>query len=156
MEPPSGGRPETAGDATLLRGVHVIPMDRARLLRSRDVLIRDGVIHSISPDGTTRHDDANPRLIEAAGKYLMPGLADGHPHPPGRQGIDLPLADYLRLTLAAGVTTLRFTRHTPDLTAELRELQQQGLALPQIFPCAAPLVKPPAPTAAPWCARPSP
>ncbi len=129
--------------ATLLRGVHVVPMDRERLLEHQDVWIRRGRIQSIVPAGTALDETSKVRVVDAKGKFLMPGLADGHPHPPGPEGIDLPLAHYLRLTLAAGVTTLRFARPAPGLARKLHDLSQQETPLPQIYSCAAGLWEPP-------------
>ncbi|MCR5457289.1 MAG: N-acetylglucosamine-6-phosphate deacetylase [Clostridiales bacterium] len=67
----------------------------------RDVCTDKGIISSSSKDGI---------VIDAIGKYLVPGLVDGHTH--GRMGIDILKADKKQLEelslryLESGVTTV--------------------------------------------------
>ncbi len=65
-------------------GVNVVPMTSNRVDPDQTVLIRDGRIEAIgSREEIAVPDDAT--VIDGAGRYLMPGLADLHTH----LGIDL-------------------------------------------------------------------
>jgi hypothetical protein len=57
----------------------VIPMDRERVLRRHTVLVRDGRIAALGPDGRVRIPAGTTR-IDGRGKFLVPGLADMHVH----------------------------------------------------------------------------
>lgn len=82
-------------DATAFIRVHVLPMDRERLLRDQTVLVEDGRIVAIGrslpvPDGA--------RVVDGKGEaWLLPGLADMHNHLDGRHD--------LAVQLSLGITT---------------------------------------------------
>ncbi|PYX40767.1 MAG: hypothetical protein DMG81_05245 [Acidobacteria bacterium] len=84
-------------DSTAFLHVHVIPMDRERVLDDQTVLIQNGRIASIGPSRTARIP-AQAQRIDATGKYLIPGLTDAHVHLYSQ--IEFPLY------LANGVTTV--------------------------------------------------
>ena len=87
------------------RGVHVIPMDTETILQDQTVVVSGGRITAIgAADSVTVPSDAV--LIEAEGRYLMPGLAEMHGHVPGT-GDQQYLKDVLFLYVANGVTTVR-------------------------------------------------
>lgn len=103
---------------TLLRGGTLIDGTGAQPLPVASILIKDERVVAIEP----RDDIATPpgtRVIECAGKTLMPGLIDAHDHlvHTGRdlnERVSRPLsltmlqvADNLRVTLEAGITTVR-------------------------------------------------
>jgi len=75
--------PALAQDTTAFVGVNVIPMTGDDLLEDQTVLIRGDRIAAIHSRG-----DAPPpvgaRIIDAAGKFLIPGMADMHIHLPPR------------------------------------------------------------------------
>src|SRR5438067_146666 len=61
--------------------VKVVPMDVERLLPDHTVVVEDGRITSVTPSGSD--DAAAPagmRVVDGAGRYLLPGLADMHVH----------------------------------------------------------------------------
>jgi imidazolonepropionase-like amidohydrolase len=69
-----------------------------------DILVEDGRIARIAPRIETQAD----ALIDATGKYVLPGLVNTHAHlQDERAGVPQPLQYELNLYLAAGVTTLR-------------------------------------------------
>jgi imidazolonepropionase-like amidohydrolase len=69
-----------------------------------DILVEGGRIARIAPRIETAADD----LIDATGKYVLPGLVNTHAHlQDERGGVPQPLQYELNLYLAAGVTTLR-------------------------------------------------
>jgi imidazolonepropionase-like amidohydrolase len=66
--------------AIVFRHASVLPMDRDVVLADWDVAVRGGRIASLSPDEAT-HISANDTVIDASGKFLLPGLVDFHTHP---------------------------------------------------------------------------
>jgi len=77
--------------------VHVIPMDRERVLDDQTVLIANGKIAEIGSSATAKIPP-DAKKIDATGKYLIPGLTDAHVHL--YSTIEFPLY------LANGVTTV--------------------------------------------------
>ncbi|GAB2931341.1 amidohydrolase family protein [Rheinheimera gaetbuli] len=95
---------------TLFDQVHVLPMDSNQLLRNQRVLVQGDRIIAVAPAAEL----ALPKgatVIDGAGRYLMPGLAEMHGHvPPLADFSGMParyLDDVLTLYLAGGVTTVR-------------------------------------------------
>lgn len=94
-----------AAGPTLFTGARVVTMTPAGTLVGQEVLVVDGRIARIAPEGTIEAP-AGTRRVEAAGRVLVPGLAEMHAHLPGpdRQ----PYAeDVLLLYVAHGITTVR-------------------------------------------------
>jgi len=87
------------------RGVHVLPMETEHVLENQTVVVSDGRIAQIGAidDVLVPHDAI---VIEAEGRYLMPGLAEMHGHVPGTEDAQY-LKDVLFLYVANGVTTVR-------------------------------------------------
>lgn len=97
---------ETSADPTIVfQSVNVIPMDQERVLLNQDVAVSMGKIVSINETGLTPFD-ANVTIINAKGKYLIPGLAEMHAHVPPVDDFE-PMKEVLSLFLANGVTTIR-------------------------------------------------
>ena len=70
-----------------------------------DILLQDGLIAQISPSGRRIEADA---VIDATGKYVMPGIVNTHMHwHDERAGIPQPIQYERNLYLASGVTTTR-------------------------------------------------
>ncbi len=90
-----------APDATLFRGVNVVPMTSETVLADQDVLVHGSKIVEIGPSGTV-DAPAKAEIIDGKGDYLMPGLADMHVHL-----MDGWPGDQMRLYVANGVTTVR-------------------------------------------------
>ncbi len=94
--------PVFAKDAAFV-GVAVIPMDQNRVIEDQTVIVTDGRIAAMGP----REETAAPEgadIIDGAGKFLTPGLAEMHGHLPGG-GADA--EDILFLYVARGVTMVR-------------------------------------------------
>ena len=83
---------------TAFINVNVIPMDAEKVIENQTVLIDEGKISAI---GDTEGTDipSEYSVIDAGGKYLMPGLVDMHVH--------INNENELILFLAHGVTTVR-------------------------------------------------
>jgi hypothetical protein len=113
----------------VIRNVNVIPMDRERVMTKQVVIIRDNKIVGIGPNlkyGKQAH------IVNADGKYLMPGLAEMHAHVPPIDDME-PMKEVLRLFAFNGITTIRgMLGHPRHL--ELRELINKGQVLgPRLF-----------------------
>jgi imidazolonepropionase-like amidohydrolase len=104
--------------------VNVIPMDRERVLRGQTVVVRDGRIVALGAAGSVSVP-AGAARIEAAGRYLMPGLAEMHAHLPPPQAGEAAIERTLFLYLAGGVTLARGMLGHP-LHLELRERTARG------------------------------
>jgi len=70
-------RREASGGETLIRNATLLTVTRGAL-QNADLLIRDGKIAAIGPN--LKANDANARVIDAAGKFVMPGIVDAHSH----------------------------------------------------------------------------
>ncbi len=106
------------GLATLVPGVHamqvppqqttafvnanVVPMDREAVLSNHTVVVSKGRIAAVGPSASTDVPDG-ATVIDATGKYLMPGLAEMHGHMPGGEMEEIVMFLYV----ANGVTTVR-------------------------------------------------
>ena len=95
---PAGATNSAPGDAFALIGVSVIDGRGSEALVGHTVVVRNGLIESVSPDGTVNLDGV--RGIKADGKFLIPGLWDLHAHTFADDTV-------FDLYLAAGVTGLR-------------------------------------------------
>src|SRR5688572_7480964 len=83
--------------------VNVIPMNTDRVLENQVVVIKDGKISAI---GSKLKYSKNALVIDAKGKYLIPGLAEMHAHVPPVDDIEQ-MKDVLFLFAANGITTIR-------------------------------------------------
>jgi imidazolonepropionase-like amidohydrolase len=104
----------------------IVPMDREQVLHGHTVLIENGRIRAVGPSDEVEIP-AGAERIDAAGRFLMPGLAEMHGHIPG-SGDRQYAEDILYLYISNGVTTVRGMAGDP-LHLELREQTASG-ALP--------------------------
>lgn len=102
------------GQSTAFVGVNVIPMDRERVLKNQNVIVRQGIITAIGAKVRIPKDAVR---IDGTGKYLIPGLVDMHTHllSDSDEFPDSIAEDELRVMIANGVTTVRFMIGTPEL-----------------------------------------
>ncbi len=85
----------------------VIPMNREGSVAGQTVVVRGDRIAEVGPSARVRVPEGAVR-IEAAGKFLMPGLAEMHAHiPPQQQATDQEILRVLELYALNGVTTVR-------------------------------------------------
>lgn len=112
--------------------VNVIPMDKERVLENQTVLVKDGLIVEIGKKVKIPKD---AQIIEAKGKYLIPGLVDMHTHllSDGDDYPDSIAEDELKVMIANGVTTIRFMIGTKEQLV-LREKSAKGeIIAPTIY-----------------------
>jgi imidazolonepropionase-like amidohydrolase len=89
----------------VFQDVNVIPMDGERVLEHQVVVIKNGKITSIGSLNKIKYPK-DAIVISAAGKYLIPGLAEMHAHVPPIDNMD-PMKEVLTLFIANGITTIR-------------------------------------------------
>lgn len=63
-----------------IRDVTIVSVEDGKLLPHQTVTIRDGSIVSISNASEQRAPAAEAQTVDGSGKFLIPGLADGHVH----------------------------------------------------------------------------
>lgn len=118
--------------------VNVVPMDRERVINRQTVVIRDGRIMAIAPLGKVRIPSDAVR-VAAAGKYLMPGLAEMHGHfPPPNSPREL-VEQVLFLYIANGVTTVRAMQGNPAALESRASVAAGRLLGPQLYVAGIPL-----------------
>lgn len=89
----------------VFRSVNVIPMDQERVLANQTVVVRNGRITAMGNASSVKFGK-DALVVEAAGKYLLPGWAEMHAHVPPIDDIE-PMKEVLTLYLANGITTIR-------------------------------------------------
>lgn len=98
-----------------------------------DILVQDGLIARV---GRARPDDPPPdAVIDASGKYVLPGFVNAHMHlQDERGGIPQPFQYEANLYLAAGVTTVRDVGSDIEKSKKWRaDSAAHTLVAPRIF-----------------------
>jgi imidazolonepropionase-like amidohydrolase len=83
--------------------VNVVTMETERILENQTVVIKDGKVSAINKKAKY---SKNALVIDAKGKYLMPGIAEMHAHVPPIDDME-PMKEVLFLFAANGITTIR-------------------------------------------------
>jgi imidazolonepropionase-like amidohydrolase len=110
--------------------VSVIPMDRETVLAAHTVVVRGDRIVERGPSSSVK-PPAGATVVDGAGKFLMPGLAEMHGHLTG--GNDALNERILLLSVARGITTVRGMLGHPSHLV-LRERVRKGELLgPTIY-----------------------
>ncbi len=89
----------------LIRGAMVIPGPGTPAFGPTDILVEDGVIARMGTAGSAWPEP--DEIIDAAGKYVMPGIVNTHMHWHEERVGPIPIQYERNLYLAAGVTTAR-------------------------------------------------
>ncbi len=111
-------------DADLaLLNVNVLPMDQPGLLSGQTVLVTDGRIMAVVPSDSIEVG-AGTTVVDATGKYAMPGVAEMHGHYP-QDAEGQFTRDVMFLYIANGVTLVRGMQGGPQ-HLPLREALQRG------------------------------
>lgn len=101
--------------------VNVVPMDSEKIMENSMVIVKDGKVSAI---GKKLKYAKDALVIDAKGKYLMPGLAEMHAHVPPNENIESH-KEVLFLFAANGITTIRgMLGHPKHL--ELRTMINSG------------------------------
>ncbi len=107
----------------------------------KDIIIENNIITAIVPfDPVASQGGRRKRLpadveIDAAGKYVLPGLINAHAHTQDeRGGIPQPFDYELKIWLACGITTVRDVGSETKKTLELRAKSEKGeIAAPRFL-----------------------
>ena len=114
---------QSPGGETVFTKVNVIPMNEEKVIRNQDVVIKNGFITAIGESGKVKYSK-DAKVIDANGKYLIPGLAEMHAHVPPNEDMEQ-MKEVLKLFLCNGITTIRgMLGHPKHL--ELRSKIQSG------------------------------
>ena len=101
--------------------VNVVPMDAEKIISNTMVIVKDGKVSAI---GKNLKYGKSALVIDAKGKYLMPGLAEMHAHVPPNEDTESH-KEVLFLFAANGITTIRgMLGHPKHL--ELRSMINSG------------------------------
>ncbi len=122
--------PLDEGPSVAFVNVTVVPMDEERTIPGQTVLVRGDRIVEIGPaDSVTV--PANATVVEGAGKFLMPGMAEMHAHVPVSDDQAF-VERMLGLFVANGVTTIRGMLGHPS-HLPLRERVAAGEVVSPVF-----------------------
>lgn len=124
--------PRSTAPLALVHATIIDPRNGAER-RDTTILIADGRITEIRPtDGAP--PPAGARVIDATGKYVVPGLIDAHVHlTDGRQTDDI-ITRRLEAALAAGITSVRDMGGDGIILQNLaRRSQTPSTATPRVF-----------------------
>jgi hypothetical protein len=106
----------------IIKNVNILPMTSDTVMKNKSVLIQNGKIREIKEfEKLTR--PGGIKIINGAGKYLMPGLSDMHVHLPDEARIERLLLS----NIAAGVTQIRIMNGNAsqvDLQKKLKDNRQ--------------------------------
>lgn len=122
--------PESFNGDYALQGVNVVDVVSGEIKLNQTVIVKDGKIANIN-SGESSYEVKT--VIEAEGKYIMPGLAEMHAHiPQPAPGSDI-TREVLFLYLSNGITTIRGMLGHPS-HLDLRDQVMSGEVLgPRIY-----------------------
>lgn len=114
-----------------LKGARILTMDGRKVLERGDVVVRRNRVLCVGECDTAGAD----RVIDVAGKTIIPGLIDMHAHFNDRKAIVIPPHNFESVIyLAYGVTTALDPSATSTTVFSNAELIRAGLALgPRMF-----------------------
>lgn len=123
---------EVGGDMAFTN-VNVLTMTSDSVWAGQTVIVKDGKIHRIGPSANLKPDD-NTTVIDASGKFILPGISEMHAHiPVAQDGNDSLVKETLFLYLSNGITTIRGMLGNP-YHLDLREKVASGEILgPRIY-----------------------
>src|SRR6185295_14036645 len=126
----AGNNQAGKNQAVAFVGVNVVPMDRERIIENQTVIVRDGRIAEIGSADKVKAP-AGALVIQAKGKYLMPGLAEMHGHLPHPNLGEQVANSFLLLFVANGVTTVRGMFGFPNHPALREKINSSELLGPK-------------------------
>ncbi|MBT8386960.1 MAG: hypothetical protein KJO12_06070, partial [Ignavibacteria bacterium] len=113
-----------SSDVLVLKNINLISMESDQVISGQSIVIKNNLIYFVGP---TEDADYPPNavVINASGKYVMPGLCDMHIH------IDHP--DVLKVFLAYGVTTVMNFRGLPAHLILREQATKNKIFSPDIY-----------------------
>jgi imidazolonepropionase-like amidohydrolase len=122
---------QAAEKPVLFRDATIVTMGERGALAGHDLLVVDGRIARIAPSGEVEAPEG-ASVVEAKGRFLMPGLAEMHAHVPGPEPAGY-AEDVLTLYLAHGLTTIRGMLGRPEHLALRSRLERGETPGPRLF-----------------------
>lgn len=119
-----------------VRGAWVLEGNATPFTGPKDIFIEDGRIAAIIPSGSAAaRNRAAAAVIDARGKYVLPGFVSLHNHiQDERAGLAMPVDYCLKLWLACGITTIRDVGSDFNKAKAWRAQSEAGtLAAPRIL-----------------------
>jgi len=99
-----------AAPPVVIQGVSVFDVVTGKMVPDESVVIENGRISAVAPTAGTVAPPPGAKVIDGHGKFLIPGLIDGHAHVAHHSIRSyVPADEVLPLYLAMGVTSLRST-----------------------------------------------
>ena len=123
--------PATPRDVAFV-GARVIPMTGERVIDDATVLVSDGVIRAMGAAKSIAVPKG-ARVIEARGKFLLPGLGEMHAHVPSGPTPPYSVDDVLFLWVANGVTVARSMLGAPEHLPLRADLTAQRVLGPRLI-----------------------
>ena len=111
----------------IIKDVHVITMTNNTITKTKSIAITNGKITGID-DFSKLKKNASTKVIDAKGKYIMPGLTDMHLHLPSANQHDT----FINTVIAAGVTHIRIM-HSDEPMKQQRVLLSKIDITPKIY-----------------------
>ena len=133
----------TETETFVFRNANIIPMNDDQILENYSLVIKDGLIREIEPNDKLKIP-SKATIIDASGKYLIPGLSDMHVHLEGQawnliypegQGFSQDELDYELLLfpyVANGITTLNVMSAFPEHIAIRDSIKKGKLFGPEL------------------------
>lgn len=122
-----------ASGVVAFKHANVIAMTSDSVLTDVTVLVRDGRIAAVG-ELSAEAIPPGARVIDASGKFLIPGLADMHTHLFSDEDAPDSVAPLeLGVMLANGVTTIRLMIGTPEHLALRKEIEAGRVIGPQLW-----------------------
>ena len=119
---------------TMLHSVTVVDTRAGAVTPDRDVILRAGLVAEIAPAAEAPAFDRDGIVVDAAGRYLLPGFIDMHGHPLP----DPNPADALQLMLTNGITGFRQMSGSAKLLRQRRKAPSVSARThPRCSPCPA-------------------
>ncbi len=115
----------------IFKNVNIVDVRTGEILENRNLVVRADTIANLNAEESESYGEA--KVIDAKGKYVLPGLAEMHAHIPSPQWGRDNTNETLFLYLSNGVTTIRGMLGHP-VHLELREQALNNEILsPRIF-----------------------
>jgi imidazolonepropionase-like amidohydrolase len=131
-------RPEIVGKRhakLVIRNAMLIDGSGTPMAGPKDILIENDTIRDVVTYSPRRPIEQGTVVIDAKGRYVLPGLINAHGHvQEERGGIPQELQYELNLWLACGITTVRDVSSPTQRTLEIKAKSAKGeIAAPRLF-----------------------
>jgi adenine deaminase len=115
----------------IIKGGKLVNVNVGRIQEGIDVAVKHGLIAYVGPDSSHIQTDENTRIVEANGRYIVPGFIDTHLHVESSM---IDVRNFAAAVLPEGTTTIACDNHEITNVFGLRAVElfhqaAQGLPL---------------------------